>query len=151
MRNASPLPLVPFDMLVEIFDRYDGSIDHCADCDRDSTQRHDVRCETKRPHREESDQDPNRQRKNRNEGTREMQQEYDCDDRHDDRFLYEFLAKRRDGVVNETRAIVPLDESDSAGECRLYLFHPFFYSVDDSQRVFSIAYDNPTRDHLTSA
>ena len=61
---------------------------------------------------------PERQRENRDQRARRVEQEDHRHDRDDDRLLDELFAQRMDGCLDQPGTIVAVDEDDAFGQRR---------------------------------
>src|SRR5258708_1930873 len=100
-------------MLMGVLYHDDGTVDHRADRNRDTSQAHDVRADAAHLHGGENHPDANRQHYDRDESTTHVQQDHDADERNDDAFLGERSLQRLDRIVNEIGTVIDRDDLDA--------------------------------------
>jgi hypothetical protein len=113
----------------------DRRIDHGADGDRDAAEAHDIGAEAQCLHGGEGHQHADRQHEDRNEGAAHMQQEDDAHQGDDGTFFQEGVAKRLDGRVNESRAIVDSHDVHALTQAARDLADALLDVVYDIERV----------------
>ena len=102
-----------FEMLVRVFDHHHRRIDHGADGDGDTAQRHDVGIDALVTHHDEGHQDAQRQRDDGDQRGAQMEQKERADQRNDDELLDEFVAEIIDGAFDQARAVVDRHDLDA--------------------------------------
>ena len=139
--------LVALQVLVRILDHHDGRIDHGADGNRNTTERHDIGIDTLLLHDDEGRQDPERERDNGNEGRAQVEQEHQADQRHDNELLDEFLLEVVDSAVNQGRAVVGLDDFDTLGESLPQFPDALLDRINGREGILAVTHhDNAARD-----
>ena len=138
-------------MLVHVLDHDDRTIDHRADRDCDSSERHDVRTDAHGAHGDECDQDANRQGDDRDQRRARVQQEHDAYDRHDDGFLQQLAAEILDRTVDQIAPIVDRAHDDSGRKSLGRLCELGLDARNRRERIFSEAHDDDAADRVASA
>ena len=151
---AAPSPLlalVSLHVLVQILHHHDRRVDHRPNRDRDAAERHDVGAQPEKPHRQERHENADRESDDRHEGTRRVQKKEHRDQRDDDGFFHQLVAQRGHRVIDESRPIVPFDESHALGQRALQLCHFCLHPVDDGARIFAVAHHHPSGHDFSAA
>ena len=146
-----PLVLPALQVLVGILDHDDGGIDHRPDGDGDPPQGHDVRRKSHIVHRDEGEEDGDREDQDRHQGTSEVEEEEDADQADNDDLFNQLLLQGGDCPLNEAGAVVHRDDLDAVRQCRLDLLDLRLDSVDHVQGVLTIAHDDDAPDGLALA
>ncbi len=134
-----------------VLDHYDGRVDHGADGDGDTAERHDVGGEAHVVHGNEGDDDGRRQHYDGDQGAAEVEQEEEAHQADDDALLDQGLLQRVDGTMDELRPVVGRDNLYPFGERGLDFGEALLDAVDDVQRVFTIAHDDDATNYLALA
>ncbi|MDR8993814.1 hypothetical protein FEP57_05930 [Burkholderia multivorans] len=129
-----------FQVLVRVLDHHDGRIDHRADRDRDTTERHQVRVDALIPHHDERGQHAERQRQNGDERAAQVKQEHRTDEPNDDELLDELVLQVVHRAFDELRAVVSRDDFDAGRQRALQVGELRLHRVNGLQRIFSRAH-----------
>ena len=151
-RRVAPLAALPVvELLVDVLDDDDRRVDHRADRDHDPTERHDVGGQVLEPHRDEREQDAERQRQDRDQRAADVEQEHEDDQRDHDHLLDQRPGQRRDRRADQLGAIVGDLDRDAVGQRALELREPPLDAVDHVERVLAVPHDHDAADHLAFA
>jgi hypothetical protein len=106
-------------VFVGILDHHDRTINHCADGDRNTAKRHDVRGEALPSHYQEREQNADRQRHDRYEGRTHVQQERNADQTDDDEFLDQLAIQVVNRAFDQRATVVHRHDLDTGREAML--------------------------------
>ena len=129
-----------FQRLVSILDHYDRRIDHCANGDGDSAQRHNIGCQPHPKHRDKRENDRNRQRNDRHQSRSNMPKKKNRYQSYNDAFFEQLFSQRVDRMMNQRAPIVDRNDLDSFGQRLLDLLKLFLYSIDNFECVLAVAH-----------
>ncbi len=93
-------------MLVCVLDHHDAGVDHGSDRDGDAAERHDVGVDALVVHHDEREQDAEREQQDRDEGAPDVYEEYETNQRNNQRLLQKLLAQVVDRALDERCAVV---------------------------------------------
>ena len=140
-----------FKLLVRLLDDDDRRVHHCADGDGDSAEAHDVGGHAHPVHRDERDDDCDRDGDDRNERRRDVPEEDHDHDADDDDLLNQRPLERLDGAVDQLSAVVSRHDLHARRQRRLHLIelrpHPF----DHLPGILAVAHDDYRADDFTLA
>ncbi len=140
-----------FQMLVGILDHDDGRIDHRADGDGDAAQREDIGVQSLHAHRDEGDEDTERQRENGNQRRTDGPEEQRADERHDDELLDQLGGQIVDRAIDQARPVIGGDDLHAGWQALLQFLEPSAYPVDHLARVLALAHHDDTACNLALA
>ncbi len=138
-------------VLVRVLDHDYRGVDHGADGDRNTAERHDVGVHALVVHDDEGDQHAKRQRDDGDESGAQMEEEQEADERDDDEFLDELLLEVGDGAPDQARAIVGRNDLHSGGQAGLQLLELRLDGTDRFQRVLARSHDDDAAGDLAFA
>jgi hypothetical protein len=115
---------------MHILDHDDRRIDHCTDGDGNAAEAHDVRAQPEHVHADVGHQHPERQRDDGNEGTSDMEQKHDADERDDDTLLDQRALECFDRAVDELRAVIDRFDAHALRQARRDLDQSLLYVTD---------------------
>ena len=131
---------------MHVVDNDDGRVDHRADGYRDAAQRHDVGRQPLLRHRDEGQQDRDRQGHDHHQCRAQVHQEHDDHQRHDQHFLGQRGRQRIDGLLDQGRAVVDRHDLHAVRQCRLHLGNPRLDPLDHAQRVLAVTHHHHAAD-----
>ena len=131
-----------FDVFVHVLDHHDCRVDHRADGNRDTAQRHDVRVDALRTHDDKRDQNAERQAQNDHRRRPQVEQKQGTNERNDDEFLDERALECVDRALDQVRTIVGRDDLDTFRQALLELSEPRFDGIDGRRSVLAPAHDD---------
>jgi hypothetical protein len=99
-------------------------------------------------HDDESGEDAQGQCDDGDEGTAQVEKEQQADERDDQEFLQQLLAKVPHRALDQAGAIVGLHDLHAAWEARLQGFHLRLHRADGLERVLAVAHDHHAAGHL---
>ncbi len=134
--------LPALEVLVDVLDDDDGGIHQGADGHGDAPERHDVRGERLAGHRDEGEQDGERERQDGDQRGTEVQQERHDDQRHHDHLLDQGAFEGVDGASDEVGAVVGGDDLDPLGQGAPHLLVALPHPLDHLERVLAITHDH---------
>ena len=129
-------------MLVRVLDHHHGRVDHRADGNRNTTQRHDVGVHALVLHDDERHQHTQRQRNDGHECRAHMKQEHETHHRDDDKFFEQLGGEVIDRAQYQFGAIVRRHDLDTRRQTGLQLFELGLHGGDGVERVFARAHDD---------
>ena len=136
------------DVLMGVFNHHDGRIDHRPDGDGDTAQAHQVRVHPQQSHGNEGNQHPDRQHQDGYQGTPEMHQEDDTDQRDNQAFFRQRARQGIDRPVNQFGAVIDRLDRHALRQAGRNLADLFLQVMDDFQRVLPVARHGDTGYHF---
>ena len=100
------------------------------------------------PHREEGENNGDRQSDDRDQRRTDVPQKNDADERDDDALLDQLFAKRADRAFDQVAAVVSRYDPHAFGQRRLDLLDLLFDSVDDVERVLAVTHNDDAADRF---
>ena len=134
-----------------ILNHHNAGVDHRADRDGDTTERHDVDVEALHVDRDERHQHAYRQSHDRDQPAAEMRQEKNAYQRHDQELLRQRRLEAVDRALDQPRAVVGDLDLDPFGQAGLDVLQLGLDVVDDLQGVCTVADDHDAADRLAFA
>ncbi len=141
----------PFEMLVGVLHHDHARVDHDADRDGDSSERHDVRVDAEGVHDQERREETDRQGEDRHESAAEVEEEQDAHERNDDHLLRQLASQDLDRLPDKGGPIVDGNDLDTLGKPCLELLELRFDAFDCGQSVLAEAHDDHAAHRLAFA
>ncbi len=140
--SRAPFGFPVLQLLVGLLDHHDGRVHHCADCDCDAAEGHNVRRDFHAVHGYEGDNDRNGYGDDGDDGARNMPEEYEDNETHDEEFLDQRAFQGVDRPFDELRAVVGCDDFHPRWEAGLYVGNLCLHAVDDLQGILTETHDD---------
>ena len=125
---------------MRVLDDDDRRVDHRTDGHGDAAEGHDVGVDPEDLHRDEGHDHRGRDGDDRDEGTRNVPEEYENDQRDDDHLHEQLVLQCVDRLFDQLGAIVGLDDLHARRQRRLDLLQALFDARDDVHRIFAMAH-----------
>src|SRR3989338_5358876 len=130
----------PLELLVGVLHLHDGPIHQYADGDGDARNGHDVGGHPHQVHGDENEDHRHRNRDDGDDGGRNVPEENQDHEAHDNELKDQFLLERMDGAFNQLGTVVGGDDFDPFGERGFDLLKLLFHPLDDVEGVFTVAH-----------
>ena len=124
-------------MLVHVLYHNDGPIDHSADSNGDSAERHNVGVDALPVHDGKRHQNAHRQADNRHQRRADVKQKDNAHQADDQKFFQQLKKEVVDGALNQARTVVNRDHFNAIGQARLQLGQLGLNAIDGFLGIFT--------------
>ncbi|MNF41891.1 hypothetical protein D3C84_229290 [compost metagenome] len=139
------------DLLVRVLDHHHRGVDHGADGDGDTAERHDVGVDALLLHDGEGDQHADRQGHYGHQRGTQVPEEGRADQRDHDELLHQLLAEVAHRAVDQLAAVVGGDDLHPVRQAAFQFLEFGLDRIDGAARVLAAAQDHHAADHLALA
>ena len=143
------LPMLQF--LVCLLDYDDSGVNHGSDGNGDSAQRHDVGRQPHRLHRNEGQNNRDRNGDDGDDRAREMPQEDQDDQTDDEQLFHQRVLKILDRAVDQLRAVIGVYKLQPRRQGRLNITDPCLDALNHLLSILAEAHDHDAANRLPFA
>src|SRR5213078_1730666 len=114
-------------------------------------KRHDVRSQIHPPHRDEREDDGDRQRDDRHQRGAHVPEKNNANERDHDAFFNQLFAQRRDSATDQLAAVVSWHDAHTGWQRRFDLVDFLLDTIDHVERVLAVTHHNDPANRLAFA
>src|SRR2546421_12564852 len=135
-----------FEVAINVFDHHHGGIDHHADTDRQTTERHEIRRLPPVPHQNESHEHAEGNCRGSDERAAKIAEQQNENDQHECFAFDQRLDDGMDTVIDQLGLIIEIDNLNTLRQCFINFRNLTLNAIDDFFGVLVDALENNSRD-----